>query len=714
MFRTPDFSRRDSRRKVLLGRLCALRPSRPAAMACSTLIVATIAAPTGELRAQGGAPLYGVKTQQVWITMQDGVRLATTLYMPEGGAAGDRFPAVFKYDPYRKDEKRGPLSECALNDYFARHGYVGACVDIRGSGSSEGQLPEREYSAQELSDGEEIIAWLASQPWSSGAVGVFGKSWSGFNAMQLAMRNPPALKAIITVDSTDRLYEEDVHYTHGILNVGDRYDFGGIDALTPMSRPPDFPLDESSLRGRFDRPPWSLLWMQHQREDSFWLEPEKPLSAIHVPVLLIGAFFDGYRDTIPRWLATLQTPARAIIGPWGHDYPHDVHPGPAIEWRDLAVRWWDQWLKGKDTRVMSDPKVAVYMRHWYPPDPAIAEIPGDWRSANSWPPAEQKISPFYLRPDHSLSHDGVPEKTLHSLRYVASIGVDVGLEDFDSQPDQRPVDAFSLVYDSKPLDTASAILGIPTLVLRASATAPLADWFARLSDVAPDGSVTLITSGALNGAQRDSMAHPQDLEPGKVYKLLVPMHFTSWVFPVGHRIRVSVSNAQWPMFWPTPYKMTTSLYLGGPEPSRLLLPTVPLVAPLPPPHFNPLPESDRPAVPEPRHGPSWTLQRGQFGTTTVIDGTGEWSKPNQLPWGLYSLRMRREFQVRDDHPELASYTGERDVRVQTSERELIWHFDWNLHSDQRNFYYRVKRSLLENGKTMREREWQETVARDHQ
>ena len=142
--------------------------------------------------------------------------------------------------------------------------------------------------------------------------------------------------------------------------------------------------------------------------------------------------------------------------------------------------------------------------------------------------------------------------------------------------DPRPVDAFSLVYDSAPLEHEVAILGRPHALLRASATAPLADWFARLSDVAPDGTVTQITGAGLNGAQRESMTEPRDLEPGKVYPLDIEMHLTSWVFPKGHRIRVAISNALWPMVLPTPYAMTTSLELGGNGGSRIVLPVVPV------------------------------------------------------------------------------------------------------------------------------------------
>src|SRR4029079_4189136 len=140
--------------------------------------------------------------------------------------------------------------------------------------------------------------------------------------------------------------------------------------------------------------------------------------------------------------------------------------------------------------------------------------------------------------------------------------------------DPRPVDAFSLVYDSAPLREDVAILGRPRALLKASATAPLADWFARLSDVAPDGTVTQITGAGINGAQRESMTEPRALEPGKVYALEITLHLTSWVFPAGHRVRLAISNALWPMVLPTPHAMTPSHQLGS-NGSRLTLPVVP-------------------------------------------------------------------------------------------------------------------------------------------
>src|SRR5215472_11630783 len=140
------------------------------------------------------AALYEVRTERVSIPMKDGVRLAATLFILKG-EPGEKFPPLLEYLPYRKDDFTAYGDE--RHNWFAQRGFVGARVDIRGTGRSEGRVPPREYSQQELSDGQEVIAWLARQPWSNGNVGMYGISWGGFNALQMAMRRPPALKAIL-------------------------------------------------------------------------------------------------------------------------------------------------------------------------------------------------------------------------------------------------------------------------------------------------------------------------------------------------------------------------------------------------------------------------------------------------------------------------------------------------------------------------------------
>jgi len=242
---------------------------------------------------------YGVRMENTWIPMKDGVRLAVTLYVPDGQKPGEQFPAIFEYQPYRKDDA-WTARDYAIYAYFARRGYVCGRVDIRGFGTSEGIPPEREYSAQEQDDATEIIRWLAHQPWSNGNVGMMGISWSGFNSMQMAMRHPPELKAIIAVDSTAELFHDDVHYMDGMAHV-DEFEVG-MDMDEGVTGAPDYILDEKVLDPRFNAPPWSLLYFQHQHDGPFWRSPVRPLREIQLPSSLIGGFADGYRDIIPAML----------------------------------------------------------------------------------------------------------------------------------------------------------------------------------------------------------------------------------------------------------------------------------------------------------------------------------------------------------------------------------------------------------------------------
>jgi uncharacterized protein len=516
------------------------------------------------------APNYAMHVEKTWIPMKDGVRLAVTLYMPERVHRDEHFPALLEYLPYRKDD--GTVrDDYGTYLYFAKRGYVGARVDIRGFGASEGMPPDREYSAQEQQDGDEIIAWFARQPWSSGKVGMLGISWGGFNSIQMALRKPPALKAIVAVDATEELFNEDVHYIDGVIHV-DEFELA-MDLDQGPSGAPGFSVAESVIEPRMNSPPWSLNYMKHQRDGAFWRAPLRPIERLDVPAFLIGGLQDGYRDSIPRMLERVTAPIKAWMGPWNHNFPNGGDYGPLYEWRAEVVRWFDFWLKGRDTGVRHDPRLVVFLQHWHPPGSHPQEVPGEWR-AETWPPRGLSATTFYLQPDHRLaSEDRLTGSD--QLLYVPSAGVEAGFWWGELVTDQRPVDAYSLTYDSETLGEELAILGRPRVRLQVAADAPLANWFARLSDVSPDGQVTLVTGAGINGAQRESMAQPEELEPGKVYPVSIDMHLASWVFPKGHRVRISISNALWPMLWPTPYPMTTSLAMGGGEASRVILPRTP-------------------------------------------------------------------------------------------------------------------------------------------
>lgn len=655
-------------------------------------------------------PVYGVRMEQAWIPMKDGVRLAATLYMPDGAKAGDKFPALLEYLPYRKDDGTA-AEDYGKHAYFVRRGYVGVRVDIRGFGASEGVPPEREYSEQEQEDGEQAISWLAHQPWSNGNVGMFGISWGGFTAMQMAMRHAPGLKAIVAVDATAELFHDDVHYIDGIAHI-DEFELN-MDMAEGWAGAPNYSLDEKTLGPRFDAPPWSLLYLKHQHDGPFWRDRVRPLSEITIPSFLIGGLQDGYRDNIPDMLMKSKAPIKALVGPWNHSFPNNADFGPRVEWRDQAVRWFDHWLKGRDTGIENDPRLVIYMQHWHPPNPNLETVPGEWRREDVWPPRDAQSSTLFLQPNHTLAQSQAAPAT-HQLQYVPTVGVEAGFWWGELLNDTRPVDAFSLVYDSAPLDEDVAILGRPHALLQASATAPLADWFARLSDVAPDGEVTQITGAGLNGAQRDSMSDPKDLEPGRVYPLDIEMHLTSWVFPKGHRIRISISNALWPMLIPTPYAMTTSLELGGSGGSRMTLPIVPLQGE-PAPEFSP-PQKietrrDIKSMGFPWPG-EWTVERDEARHKTTVHWKG---KDGAIyPWGTENDFESLTYDGDDAHPETNSVRGEAESVFALKGRTLTWRGHLLVTTDQRNFYYKYTRELLKDGKMLKSKTWQETIPRDHQ
>ena len=658
----------------------------------------------------GSAPAYGVRMENVWITMKDGVRLSATLYLPEGAKPAEKFPAILEYQPYRKDDAMA-ARDYGIYTYFARRGYVCARVDIRGFGTSEGVPTDREYSEQEQADGLQIISWLARQPWSNGDVGMMGISWSGFNALQMAMLHPPELKAILAVDATAELFHDDIHFIDGMTHI-DEFELN-MDMAPGMTGAPDYTLDEAVLRPRFEAAPWSLLYLKHQRDGAFWRSPVRPLSEITIPSFLIGGLQDGYRDSVPAMLEETKAPIKAIIGPWNHSFPHEADFGPRIEWRDEAVRWWDYWLKGRDTGVLQDPKLVIYMQHWHPPDPKLESVPGEWRREKGWPPRDAEPTTLFLQPDHTLNKPAAATD-IHQLKYIPSIGVEAGFWWGDLLVDPRPVDAYSLVYDSAPLPEELAILGRPHALLRASATAPLAEWFARLSDVAPDGTVTQITGAGLNGAQRESMSEPRDLEPGKSYSLDIEMHLTSWVFPQGHRIRVAISNALWPMLLPTPYPMTTSLELGGTDGSRLVLPVVPVHGTAPPAFQVAGPSEERTDI----HTTGellpgdWTATRDEINHKTTVYWHGK--SETIYPWGKETDYENLTYDADDVHPETSAVQGEAKSVFELQSRVLTWQGHLSVTTDQKNFYYKYTRELLKDRQMVKQKTWQETIPRDHQ
>lgn len=406
---------------------------------------------------------------------------------------------------------------------------------------------------------------------------MFGISWGGFNSIQMPLRNPPALKAFIAVMATEDLYQEDVHYIDGIMHT-DSWMMSN-DLYNSLPGAPDFIMDEVWYRNRFEVEPSVFTYMHQQRDGPFWERASalKKYDRIKIPGFHIGGWFDGYRDSLPRMLENVKAPVKAMLGPWDHDFPHNAAHTPQIEWRHEAVRWFDHWLKGIDTGIMAEPAFAVYVRDWHPPGPGVADFPGRWRWEDGWPIQRARSETWYAQGQKGLART-TAEASVEKLEYKPSSGLEAGGPVMwwgSVLPDLQAADAHALVFDSEPLAQPLEILGAPVAYLRVAADAPRANWIARIADVAPDGRVTHVAAAAFNGTHRESARAPKAIVPGEEFSLAIEMHFSSWVFPPGHRIRFAVTNSQWPMLWPTPYPMTTTLALGGQQGARVDLPVIP-------------------------------------------------------------------------------------------------------------------------------------------
>ena len=559
----------------------------------------------------------------VWIPLRDGARLAARVWLP-ADAEADPVPAILEAVPYRLSD--GTVTrDVLLHPYWAARGYACVRVDLRGSGESDGVL-EDEYHPQEQEDLLEAIAWIAAQPWCSGGVGMVGISWGGFNSLQLAARRPPALKAIITLMSTDDRYADDVHYKGGCVLATDLLHWSTC-MLHWQCQPPHEEAVGERWRELWGQrlaatSPWIHTWLAHQRRDDYWKHGSvcEDYGAIEVPVYAVGGWTDGYTNSVLRLLEGLPGPRKGLIGPWPHAFPHVVSPGPAVGFLQEGLRWWDCWLKGIETGVTDEPVLRVWMQDAAPPVPWMDEIPGRWVAEDAWPSRRVVGLRWRLDADGVLrdaaSGGGADAEAAAAhgadggrlgIRGSQLCGADAGAWCAESQPsdfapDQRAAEGQSLCFTTAPLAETVEILGHPRLTLRFASDRPLALVAARLDDVAPDGSSKLVTTQVFNLAHRESHEAPAALEPGRECTATIALDAIAQSFLAGHRLRLALSPTYWPWAWPSPEPVTLTVVAGH---SELELPVRP-----PRPEDEALRPFDPPVVPD------------GLGETTVRGGRG--------------------------------------------------------------------------------------------
>jgi len=659
--------------------------------------------------------------ENIFIPMSDGVRLAARVWLPEGAEVSS-LPAILEYIPYRKrDMTRGRDSN--NHTYLAGHGYACVRVDMRGSGDSDGVLTD-EYTQQEQQDAVEVIDWIAGQSWCDGNVGMMGISWGGFNSLQVAAHNPPALKAIITACSSDDLYSDNMHYMGGCL-LGDNLSEATV-MLAFNSLPPDpvivgnrwrdmwhQRLEESGL--------WLESWLSHQKRSEYWQASSvcENYSAIKCPVMTVGGWADGFTNAVFRLLRRLDVPRLGLIGPWGHKYPHNGIPGPAIGFLQESLRWWDHWLKNLDTGVMDEPMLRAWVQDSEPPHTSYQTRSGRWVAEEAWPSdniTETHLPLLYPGRLGEPGADAGPDKWL-SVQSPLSLGMAAGkwcsyAATPDLPGDQREEDGGALVFESLPLDEPLEILGVAWVDLELCSDKRTGMVAVRLSDVAPDGKATRVTYGLLNLTHRNSDKNPEYLEPGKPYTVRVYLNGIGQRFPRGNRLRVSVSSSYWPLAWTPPEAAMISVNPGN---SYLTLPV-----------RQPPSRGSEPRFEEPEQGPDLEV-------SVLEPSEHNWRLVKDLAVDTSTLEVINDqgrFRIEDTGTEVARSTREwysfsedevHSARGETYTYRQLVRQDWNvsvitrtvLTSDAHNFQVHAQLDGYEGDTRVYSQNWAYDIPRDY-
>lgn len=533
-----------------------------------------------------------VEIPDMGIVLSDGCRLSARVWMPKD-ADDAPVPVILEYLPYRKRD--GTAARDALtHPYFAERGYVCVRVDMRGNGDSDGIMHD-EYTETELSDGVEVVNWLAAQPWCNGSVGMMGISWGGFNGLQIAALAPEPLKAVITLCSTVDRYADDIHYKGGCL-LNENFGWGST-MWAYSSRPPD-----PALVGDKWRDMWlerleaetflPVEWLGHQTRDAYWKHGSvcEDYSAIKAQVLAIGGWGDAYKNTVPAVVANIDG-AKGIIGPWVHKYPHFAVPEPRIGFLQEALRWWDRWLKGIETGVENDPDMRAYVMDGVRPKAWYEVRDGRWIVEDDWAGSGDKAGDVDRTTNRTkvmrftgdgglVGGVGNPEADNEFSALVASpahcgmaageyCAIWLGPE---MPGDQRVDDAYSTVFMSAPLTAADGvreIVGAPKVHLRVSSDRVQGQIAVRLNHIHPDGASTRITYGVLNLSHRDGpngrggVENPRAMVPGEVEDIAVTLDHIAYLVPEGHRISISISSAYWPLLWPSADPVCLTISAGA-------------------------------------------------------------------------------------------------------------------------------------------------------
>lgn len=478
------------------------------------------------------------RREEVWVPMPDGVRLAATVYFPEGDGPWPTL-LVRTYD--------GRSAEAGLAALIQREGIVTVVQDVRGRFDSEGEM--RAY-AVDRQDGQATLDWIAVQSWNNGRIGTYGVAAQGVAAYLLAPGANAALKCQwFVLSGTDQ-------YTHSVYPGGA---YRAEKADTWLESLGALPLTDE-LKA-------------HPTNDAVWdpMQVTGLFDQVHTQAVHVGGWYSLYAkgtvDAFQGFQSQGGTGAAGqqylIMGPWAlgfasrvgsFDYPAAV-PDAYQEW---VTAWFDRCLLGKSSAVDEWPVVRYFTMG------AVGEAgaPGNtWQEAQTWPPEGSVETPLYLGDQHALSFDlpAAGSNAGDTFTYdPADPSPTLGGTNITTNgpQDQRPVEARDdgVVYTSDVLESPLEVTGGLRADLWFTTDVPDTDLVVRLTDVYPDGRSMLVADGLLRARYHNSpdFTSWDFLQPGVPYKASVDLWVTSIIFNAGHRIRISVTSSNAPRFTPNP------------------------------------------------------------------------------------------------------------------------------------------------------------------
>ena len=486
-------------------------------------------------------------------------------------------PALLMYVPYHKDDYITYGAYDPLVRYLAASGYEVVVADMLGTGASSGKISEM-FPQREATEAVEIVEWLADRDWTTGRVGMFGKSYGGITALYAAAERPDALEAIVPIETPYTGYRNG-YFSGGVFEY-----YGiGVGWLTLMQVLDVKPPNRRDREGRWadvwrerleavrERDPWLFQFLDHEAKDDYWQDKDIDVDRIETPTFAVGGWRDGYTFETMEFFEPIDAPKRLLLGPWRHTMPHRGRES-AIDFRPQVVKWFDHFLKDADNGALEHDRI----EYWTELDGGGEVDGGVWRGRESWPTAEttDETLPFALTPDGLSRETAFDEALEREYEFDHTVGVHSYDNASPAPGDTNPDDLRSLTFETGPLDSAVEWTGTGTATLRVEPTTDDPIVVVRVMDVAPDGSAIHITHGQVRMQYRDGPEEPNEVVPGQEYELDVPLKPKSHVFEAGHRVRVAISGSWLPRILPTRDQGTFTVRSTPDDPSVVVFPGV--------------------------------------------------------------------------------------------------------------------------------------------